>query len=80
MGKPIERITMFKVGEPEDRKKILDEYEVLMKTAVKVCTSHLLAAVSVMDSQPPLLGLTRTLLLTTIDNLIPGRQTIHTGL
>ena len=76
MGKPIERITMFKVGEAEDRKKILDEYQVLVKTAVKVRISHLLAAVSVKDSQPPLLGLTRTLLLIIYNSSQDGKPYI----
>jgi hypothetical protein len=38
MGKPVERITMFKVSHTEGRKKILDQYILLKKTAVKVST------------------------------------------
>ncbi len=36
MIKPIERFTMFKVSDAEGRKKILDQYKVFKKTAVKV--------------------------------------------
>jgi hypothetical protein len=36
MGKPVERITMFKIPEAEGRKKVLDQYKVMKSTAVKV--------------------------------------------
>jgi hypothetical protein len=34
---PIERITLFNVPKAEDRARILEQYKVLAKTAVKVC-------------------------------------------
>ena len=40
MVQSIERITMFKVSEVEGQKKILDQYRVLMKTAVKVTSTN----------------------------------------
>lgn len=36
MGKSIERITMFKISDPDGCKKVLDQYRLLKKTAVKV--------------------------------------------
>lgn len=41
MGKSIERVTMLKVSDTEARKKILDQYVTLKKTAVKVSHHHL---------------------------------------
>lgn len=34
---PIERITLFKIPSAEDRKRLLEQYKVLAKTATKVC-------------------------------------------
>lgn len=34
---PIERITLFNVPKEEDRKRLLEQYKVLAKTATKVC-------------------------------------------
>lgn len=41
MTKPIERITMFKISDAGDRKKVLDQYRALKKTAMKVIPQHL---------------------------------------
>lgn len=35
---PIERITMFKIPNESDRDRVLEQYKVLAKTALKVCT------------------------------------------
>lgn len=35
---PIERITLFNVPKAEDRKRLLEQYKVLAKTATKVCS------------------------------------------
>lgn len=34
---PIERITLFKIPNEADRDRVLEQYKVLAKTAVKVC-------------------------------------------
>ena len=34
---PIERITLFKIPNETDRDRVLEQYKVLAKTAVKVC-------------------------------------------
>jgi hypothetical protein len=49
MDEPIERVTMFKVSSQEDREKILDQYKIMAKTAVKVPT------------RPPIFSLQQTL-------------------
>jgi hypothetical protein len=36
-SKPIRRITLFKVPNPEDQQKLLDKYRTMPETAVKVC-------------------------------------------
>jgi len=36
MPKPIERVTMFKIADRADRERVLEQYKVLRKTAVKV--------------------------------------------
>jgi hypothetical protein len=33
---PIERITLFKIANEEDRNRVLEQYKVLVKTALKV--------------------------------------------
>lgn len=36
---PIERITLFKIPNEADRERVLEQYKILAKTAVKVRTS-----------------------------------------
>ena len=38
---PVERITLFKIPSEEDQKKVLEQYKVLAKTAIKVLNSFL---------------------------------------
>lgn len=38
---PIERITLFKIPNEADRDRVLEQYKVLAKTAVKVCINDL---------------------------------------
>jgi len=40
---PIERITMFKIPNEADRDRVLEQYKVLAKTAVKVCIPSMLS-------------------------------------
>lgn len=36
MARPIHRITMFKIPNPEDQQKLVEEYDVLAKHSSKV--------------------------------------------
>lgn len=40
---PIERVTLFKIPNEADRDRVLEQYKVLAKTAVKVLIHSLLA-------------------------------------
>lgn len=40
---PIERVTLFKIPNEADRDRVLEQYKVLVKTAVKVLIDSVLA-------------------------------------